>query len=570
MSATEPSSVWHSIRPWMPPPLSLSVKEITSVSTTFVLSARVSDLTESDPILASLGIGEDDLHDEEPDEEDDDDEGSSDSPESRKPSFVATALAGGLSVEVDSTPWRRVLIRVDEKSDEAVIIIYGLLPGRQYDIDLELVQGSHKSSTRKQVVTEVDVEQPNTESHPDSEATNVESGASDTATTTVSVSPGRAMPTTPPRVEPSPGFAPLTLEDRLNQLQHALALITTERDNLSVSLKTTRRDSQKADAALRSDIEGLKRATERSNAAEQRAKQKALALQEAARRAHITIKEMEKQVEELENTLPDLKSQREEKENVYVAVKTDADRTHAEKEAEEERERKRIETMKAELSSLTNKLERLNTKKEKLDAGIPELEEQLLAVQREIDSVADSYQHSSNDFLMAQEMDFSSRGDWTAADQAFLPFNGRTQNNSLPGPIGRPSPPHGQRNGTISATAATFHQPSWPGVARQGHNPRSSSVQHQPQILANPHRQSSLKSTGSSGSSSSSPAASPAMPPPSNSTLSSRAAPFEPGRPLARTTSSGLSTPSLHWTSAARASQNQTWTSIYDSSGRIT
>lgn len=133
------STNWHSIRPWIPP-LTLSVREITSVSVTFILSATPSG--ETDSLLAGLGL---DPPEAEHDEDSDD--------EHKKASVVSSALAGGLSVEVDRSLWRRVFIRIDEKADEAVIIIYGLMPGRQYDVDLELVQGGQKNRLERRVVT---------------------------------------------------------------------------------------------------------------------------------------------------------------------------------------------------------------------------------------------------------------------------------------------------------------------------------------------------------------------------------------------------------------------------------
>lgn len=140
MAASE--AVWHSIRPWLPP-LSLSVREITSVSVTFILSSTHSHLPD-DPSLTSLGLDDDPALSDEDDEED----------RKVKPFVVASALTKGLSVEIDNASWRRVIIKIDDKVDEAVIIIYGLMPGRQYDIDMALVQDGRKNSIRKQVVTE--------------------------------------------------------------------------------------------------------------------------------------------------------------------------------------------------------------------------------------------------------------------------------------------------------------------------------------------------------------------------------------------------------------------------------
>ncbi|OAX35185.1 hypothetical protein K503DRAFT_858772 [Rhizopogon vinicolor AM-OR11-026] len=72
--------------------------------------------------------------------------------------IIADALLGskGLSVSVNGSPWQRVLIRLHDLLDEAVIIIYGLMPGRHYDIDLGLIQRGQAGSICRQVVTEVD------------------------------------------------------------------------------------------------------------------------------------------------------------------------------------------------------------------------------------------------------------------------------------------------------------------------------------------------------------------------------------------------------------------------------
>ena len=126
---------WHSIRPWAPI-LSLTVREITSVSATFILS---SSLDEPDASLASLGL-----------------EAAGDDPEQgdggkKKAGIVSDALAKGLSVNVNGSAWPRAFIRIDDQLDEAVIIIYALMPGRQYDIELGLAESS---TLRRQVTTE--------------------------------------------------------------------------------------------------------------------------------------------------------------------------------------------------------------------------------------------------------------------------------------------------------------------------------------------------------------------------------------------------------------------------------
>jgi hypothetical protein len=188
---------WHTIRPWLPP-LTLTVREITSVSVTFILSAPTSSIGDREHLnsaddvsdIANVGAGsgsgsgarprryfdlteydhptdEDNIDDGENVDDDDDSSSSThDEPStssngtttnspslartlprkklksssSNPNSIISLALSKGLQVDVDGSPWRMVIIRIDEKKDEAVIIIYGLMPGREYDIVIELIQ----------------------------------------------------------------------------------------------------------------------------------------------------------------------------------------------------------------------------------------------------------------------------------------------------------------------------------------------------------------------------------------------------------------------------------------------
>ena len=92
------SGKWQSIRPW-DPRLSLSIREITSVSTTFILSSLSSHTN-----LSFILDGEDE--DSQPLEDVSD--------HSPNPQIVTDAQTKGLSVKVNGTAWRRVLARIDD------------------------------------------------------------------------------------------------------------------------------------------------------------------------------------------------------------------------------------------------------------------------------------------------------------------------------------------------------------------------------------------------------------------------------------------------------------------------
>ncbi|KAF9484832.1 hypothetical protein BDN70DRAFT_825002 [Pholiota conissans] len=462
-SADNLASNWHTIRPWSPS-LSLAVREITSVSAAFILSCG-----EIDSSLASIGM---EAADE--DAEGNDGEGVS----TKTSSVIADALAKGLSVNVNGSAWPRAFIRIDDQLDEAVIIIYALMPGRQYDIELGLAPaGQPATSVCKQVTTEEESDHDTSEVHTDPESL---TQASDTPST----SPSGTVPGTPP--------PPITLEDRLNQLQHTLSAVNSERETLLASLKTARRDAQKADSALRSEIDTLKRTSEKNAAAELRGKQKILALQEAVKRAQNATKETEELAEEVKHLEPDLYKRKQEKEVEHAKIKRDADRVRKEREDIEEKERKRIEGMKSELAGLTSKLEKLNGKQEKLEGTtIPDLEEKLKEIEAEIER-----------------------------EEQEIPL----QRLQLQAPIGRPTPLPIQRP----------DQNLWsPPRSNSYQSQRRASLKSNTLPSSTPSSASlaSTKSSPSNSSHNSSPTHTNAGPM-TTSTLSSRAPAFEPSRTI--------------------------------------
>ncbi|KAG1717799.1 uncharacterized protein EDB91DRAFT_1259258 [Suillus paluster] len=408
MTTDEPtstsSSSWHTIRPWTPH-LILSVREITSVSATFILSSSLSPpTTTSEPppneTDASQNTSEQppitsDLDTEADPETQADIDIETEALNAR--GIISDALSAGLSVSVNGSPWQRVLIRLLEPADEAVIIIYGLMPGRQYDIDLGLVQGGQASCIRRQVVTE---EAENIEngrldegtstsfllrSSSSSSSTSSSSLSLSSSTTTQDQTPIHAHPQTP-RTR-SRSTTP-TQEDRLPNLQSTLSTLQSRISDLTSTLKSTRRDSQKADAALKSEIEALNRASEKASAAESKARQRIRALEDAVRRASEGKDDVERTRNELEGEVPSLRKQVREKEVECEALRKEASKARREREAKEEERRKRVEGVKTEIGSADHRLERLCARQEKLEGTVLiDLEKTLMEIEKEIQEV---------------------------------------------------------------------------------------------------------------------------------------------------------------------------------------
>lgn len=117
--AQEPlESEWHTIRPWSRR-ISLQVREVTSVSVTFILRSSMG--ASRGETLAAIGV------------ESDDEE------EMAKMPTISDALGRGLAVKVNGNHWQRVVVQVDEDEEEAVVIVYGLVPRKKYEIGLGIV-----------------------------------------------------------------------------------------------------------------------------------------------------------------------------------------------------------------------------------------------------------------------------------------------------------------------------------------------------------------------------------------------------------------------------------------------
>jgi vacuolar-type H+-ATPase subunit D/Vma8 len=333
-----------------------------------------------------------------------------------------------------------------------------------------------------------------------------------------------------------------TEDDQLKQLQQDLSALIDDRDSLTASLKTARRDAQKAEAALRSEIEALKRSSEKHSAAEHRGRQKVLALQEAVKRAQAATSDMENIAKEVEAALPLLMAEQDKKVHAYDTIRSEVDRAKEESHRESQTDRKRVDDLKGELAGLTNKLERLHGKKDRLENGLlPKLEEQLRFIEKEIQQVEPILFASgvSSDAHDPMPDDAESVGGNLASDikavQAMFPSRHRPtfhhpvqrqrhKSQDSPGTIGRPGLIPVQR-------PSSLNQQSWAStLASHGTRPSVSPQPHKPSLRPLVVRPS-VQPQGAVGPSShpaTSNPSSPIAPFVPASTLSSRAPVFEP------------------------------------------
>jgi len=294
-----------------------------------------------------------------------------------------------------------------------------------------------------------------------------------------------------------------------------------------------------------------------------------LALQEAVKRAQNATKETEELTAEVEANMPELNERKQEKQDDHSKIKSEADKARKEREDVEEKERKRLDSLKAELAGLTHKLEKLGSKREKLEnTVIPELEEKLKDMEKEIEVEENALAR------LEIEEAFAFRQTHAVETSPSFPRPRHHSAGEKPSPIGRPAPGLIQRDllGSINIQSGPLWSPSHVhrqqshGQSQQTHNPRSHSYHNHstPILLMHPQQQrrgslksintpstststltslSSLTTMTSSSTTNSSPTSSSPTRTTAGSTLSSRAPVFEPSKNVMAASHSGGQSP---------------------------
>ncbi|VDC07492.1 unnamed protein product [Peniophora sp. CBMAI 1063] len=360
MSASD--TKWEALRPWTPR-LSLSVREVTSVSATFLLSS-LSPNTNLSLIL---------------DAQDDQDESGGSSSH-----ILSDSATKGLSVKANGQAWPRVLARLDDDKDEAVVIVYGLMPGIQYDIEFAIVPGDLRMKSH------IQTENSKPASGSDSTAQNlghdlpeiILSTPSPTSGTSASANVYEASPSPPSSSPPStPGSHTPTahthvpsFDDYLAGLHSTLAHLQSEHDALTSDLKSARRDTQKHHATLKSDLSALKKASQKHAPTDARMRQKIRALEEATKQAQRGRVDVDEERAALEREHEDSERGRQKVQELWEQAREQADEAKAMREKAEEETGRKLVAARGELAQIEAKLEKLRVRRDKLEGSSTSLE----------------------------------------------------------------------------------------------------------------------------------------------------------------------------------------------------
>ncbi|WVQ79843.1 hypothetical protein IAT38_001943 [Cryptococcus sp. DSM 104549] len=298
-----------------------------------------------------------------------------------------------------------------ERRDSARVVVYGLVPGKEYEVELRVVgpAGPDNELASNSVLIPPS---PTPTLHPRSRANSLRSRSRPRSRSNSLTGPPHAgasplahtrsqehVPTSDTLTQPSfhPSQHPLTLagdtltptpvlnavDTQAAQLRHLMGVALSEKEHLQSQIKEARRTTQRQEAALKAEIEAVKKAIEKAGGMDQRAKQKALAVQEQVKQALAGAESAEKEMGsvetglgELEEKLRGLKVQVEEVQREYKGLK------EAEETARDEEKKAKAEEDKK-LADAVARVEKLKGKKAKKEAEGVELEKKLEELEKQ-------------------------------------------------------------------------------------------------------------------------------------------------------------------------------------------
>ena len=215
----------------------------------------------------------------------------------------------------------------------------------------------------------------------------------------IGASPGRTTPpvTEPPLAIPTNILNPI--DTQAAQIRHMIAAAHAEKEHVQSQIKEARRASQRAEAALRLEIETVKKATEKAGSLDLRAKQKTLALQEQVKQAWAGSEAADKEAGEVEAGLAELEGRLEGVRAEVEGAKEEHKQAKDKEDEVREREKKNRAEEEKKLQEVAGKIEKLRVKKEKKEGEKLELEKRL----RDLLTKAEDIEKKNEDMQTAKK-----------------------------------------------------------------------------------------------------------------------------------------------------------------------
>lgn len=400
------------------------------------------------------------------------DSGYEGSPDARH--HVTSVFKDRVSVTVNGLDWSHVLLG-ERGSHEAIVVIFGLEPESDYDIQFLVKAGLDGTydAFRATLRTRTERDSPRSiDSVP--------------AVRSSSPSPLSRLPVSAPEleaVEPAP--------QRLAVLQAELEASEALKASLIADVKRARKESSKQEAGLRHEIDAVKRGMDRMSATDQRSRQKVLALQELIKQTTIQTKEIHEQADVSEKEQPEWEQQDAQLESEVETLRKEVEAEEAAAQADWDKDDTALAALEKELRSLEVAAKTLETERDELR------DDKLASIHSEIEKVREQahqallrppgsnarrggamgaagsqrggYRHASGPHALANAP--GQKGKPSGRGGKFGSFGSR----AVSGPAGQFGGPNNASTGFAGASRSFMH--SFGKGFRRGHNQNNSQTQ---------------------------------------------------------------------------------------------
>lgn len=291
-------------------------------------------------------------------------------------------LDSSVTICINGVPWSKVVIG-DSGTEEAFIVIYGLNPGRDYEM---LVNVEDKQAAIS-VTTHIDEKR-------NSDASAIAQQLQTSVDRTSTVASGNAVQI--PRIKrthtpPMQDTSEITSNDVPDTSAVAIASGLSSNGAAKVAaiqaaVRKARKDASRAESALRNEIEAIRRGLERMSDVDHRSKQKVLALQESIRQATTQSKDIDEEATAVESEREVWEERVKEKDDELDQVRAEVEEKVRLSQSNIRNDTDEIESLEKELQHITKSIEDKQSNKEKLEGEkIVELEQELARIHSEIE-----------------------------------------------------------------------------------------------------------------------------------------------------------------------------------------